>query len=195
MKFKPFADDAERIRAIAKYFPIIEEISDPELKLKTAKVWIRALENCGWDDLEDARFNKDVPEQSLANHIRATTEGTCHVAKAMNAYQNLGLDLDRVIILGLLHDVSKVLEFEPDGKGGSRHTELGKYVQHGFMGAVYAMEEGFSLEYINLIVSHTPESNTKPFAREGMLFAFIDLADADLVALDKIGPTFFNRLH
>ena len=195
MNFPPFADDDARVKAIAKYFPIIEKIGDADLRRKTARVWVRALEECKWNDLEDARFNKDIPGQSLADHVRVVTEGTRALAVVMNRYQNLGLDLDLIIVLGLLHDVSKVLEFEPGGEGGVRHTELGKKIQHGFMGAVYAMEAGFSLDIINLIVSHTPESNTKPLAREGMLFAFVDLADADLVSLEKFGPVFFKRLH
>lgn len=195
MQFSPFTDDDGRVKAIAKYFPIIEKIGDADLRRKTARVWVRALEECRWDAFEDARFNKDIPDQSLLGHIRVVTEGTYELAVLMNRYQNLGLDLDVIIVLGLLHDVSKVLEFEPDGKGGCKRTELGEKVQHGFMGAVYAMEEGFSLDIVNLIVSHTPESNTRPLAREGILSAFVDLADADMVSLEKFEPVFFNRLH
>jgi putative nucleotidyltransferase with HDIG domain len=194
MKFQPFADDDARVEAIAKYFPIIEKINAAELRRKTARVWIRALSDCPWNDLDEACFGPAVPDQTLVDHILVTTEGAYELAVLMNRHQKIGLDLDLIIALGLLHDVSKVFEYEPDGEGG-RYSELGKKVQHGFMGAIYAMEEGFSLDMINLLISHTPQSNTVPVAREGMLFAFIDLADADMLCMEKNGPIFYKRLH
>ncbi len=196
MKFdRVFENDEQRIETIAEYFPVIRKIQDKELAAKTARVWIRVLEECQWEDLEDVVFGVKYPEQNLANHIRVTTEGSYEVARLMNQYQGMELDLDVVITLGLLHDVSKCLEFEPDGQGGGRYSEMGEKVQHGFYGAMYAIEEGFSWDFINLIISHTPQSNTQPVNREGILFAFLDLVDADMVAYPHKDPLFYHRLH
>jgi putative nucleotidyltransferase with HDIG domain len=126
--------------------------------------------------------------------VWVTTEGTYQVAKLMNEYQNMNLDLDMCIVLGMLHDVSKYLEFEPDGQGGVRRSEIGKNIQHGVIGAWYAREAGFSLVFQQLIISHTPMSNIKPCNREGTLFGMIDLADADQLEYGRVPVLWADRI-
>ena len=92
--------------------------------------------------------------------------------------------------IGLLHDVSKLLEYEPDGKGGYQRSSIGEKLQHGFYGAVLAREEGFSEEALHLILTHTPQSKMKPQYKEAILFSYMDLCDADMVFYERGLPLF-----
>ena len=197
MKFNCSVETAaERVEAIAGLFPILKEISDPDLMQKIANVYVRVLQDCKWDSVEDACFNPTFPQQKLVNHIRVTTYSAYATAKYMNEFQQLDMDLDTVLFLGLMHDVCKFLEFEPDNNGGARVSEIGENLQHGVIGAYYAHQEGFSLYWLQLIVSHTPQSNNRPCCKEGFMFGLVDLADADQVAysIDPHYPLFYDKI-
>jgi hypothetical protein len=195
MKFgREFTDNQSYVDAISEYMPIIRLIASEKLRVQTAKVWVAVLKDCAWENVEGCRFGADYSDLSLIGHIRVTTEGTYQVAKLMNEYQNMNLDLDMCIVLGMLHDVSKYLEFEPDGQGGVRRSEIGKNIQHGVIGAWYAREAGFSLVFQQLIISHTPMSNIKPCNREGTLFGMIDLADADQLEYGRVPVLWADRI-
>lgn len=136
MKFNcPINTDAERVEAIAAYFPLLKEIRDRDLQNKIAQIYVNVLQDCEWDDVEAPCFGIHFQQQKLANHIRVTTGSAYAAAKLMNEYQRLDMDLDVVLGLGLLHDVAKFLEFEPDGNGGARYSSIGTYIQHGVAGA------------------------------------------------------------
>lgn len=197
MKFdSPVNTTKECIEAIAAYLPLLCEIKDLDLRGKIAEIYVNVLRDCKWEYVEAACFNPDFQQQKLINHIRVTTEAAYLTAKLMNQYQGLGLDTDTVLGLGLLHDVSKFLEFEPDEEHGARVSSLGKSIQHGVTGAYYAKQAGLSEEWLQLIISHTPQSNNRPCRKEGMMFGLIDLADADQIALayKPESPLFYDKL-
>ena len=83
-----------------------------------------------------------------------------------------------------------------DGNGGARYSSIGTYIQHGVAGAYYAKQAGLSEEWLQLIISHTPQSNNRPCRKEGFMFGLIDLADADQIAMayDKDFPLFYDKL-
>ena len=197
MKFeRPIDTPQERIDVIASYFPLLLEIQNNQLKEQIAEVYVRVLQDCKWEHVEDACFNPHFQQQKLANHIRVTTGSAYATAKLMNEYQDLGMDLDVVLGIGLLHDVSKFLEFEPDDIQGARMSSLGTHIQHGVIGAYYAKQVGLCEEWLQLIISHTPQSNNRPCRKEGFMFGLVDLADADQIAIayDPQFPLFYDKL-
>lgn len=186
----------EKTRAVSQFLPILQQVGDHQLRDRIAEVYVNVLQDSNWERVEDACFGIHFQQQKVVDHIRVVTESAYTAAKLMNQYQNLGLDLDVVLGLGLLHDVSKFLEFEPDGEGGARYSPIGNNIQHGVAGAYYAKKAGFSWEWLQLIISHTPQSNNRPCRREGFLFGLIDLADADQIAIayDPHFPLFYDKL-
>ena len=182
MEFKcELKTDEQRVGAIAKWFPMILKIQNHELALKTANVWIRVLEMCKWETPEQIPWGVKYPSRRLMDHINVVTEGSFILAKLMNDQQGFGMDLDKIIVVGLLHDVSKTIEFEPDDKDGVRYSEIGLNVQHAVMGGTYALDAGISMDIVNMIMSHTPQSNTKSKYPEGFIVTFVDSADADTI--------------
>ncbi len=172
---------------IRQVFPIIEQLSDTKLAESIASIWMKALKMSNWKHIEDACFSPVLEKGiRLVDHVNVTTTiASVEMAKLINKYQGEEFDLDRIIALGLLHDVSKLLEYTPDEDGGYKRSEIGEKIQHGFFGALLAHEEGLSTEMLHLILTHTPQSKMKPQYKEAVLFSHMDLCDADILFYGK----------
>src|SRR5512139_1381051 len=129
---------------------VLERIQDTDLRNKVVKTWLLACERGGWRSLDEL---KKMPFTLLTNchginfiqHTLAVTEGAYGLAKAQEgAYTKLPykLDTDRLLAGGLLHDVGKLLEVEPDGKGGFRKSRSGTCLRHPISGTTLAHEAG-----------------------------------------------------
>jgi 23S rRNA maturation-related 3'-5' exoribonuclease YhaM len=87
--------------------------------------------------------------------------------------------MDFLIISAVLHDVSKLLEYEQrDGKEVLSRT--GELYPHGFHGARMAFEAGLPEEIVHIIATHAPTSSEIPKVAEGLILHYCDLIDADL---------------
>ena len=97
---------------IAELFPIIREIRNQDLADRIAAVWLRAWGMSKWERLEDACFNPDIQERDcrLVDHVNVTTIASLQMAKLIERYQGESFDYERILTIGLLHDVSKLLE-------------------------------------------------------------------------------------
>jgi len=174
-----------------KTFPIGEKIGNKELLDQIARIWKRALEMSKWEKVEDVCFNTAIKDnQRLVDHVNVVSICSYEMGKTIEKYQGEMFDYDRLLALCLLHDVSKVLEFEPDGNGGFRNSDIGNYIQHGVYGAILAREEGMNVEMQHLILTHTPLSKLRPQFKEAILFSHIDLCDADMVFYERGLPLF-----
>ena len=89
------------------------------------------------------------------------------------------MDLDVLLAGGLLHDASKLLELEPDGKNGTE-SKKGKLFQHAFLGAHKALLEELPDEVVHIIISHTGKSRVVPQTPEAVILFAVDIADADI---------------
>jgi hypothetical protein len=128
--------DIERLFA-----SILGRIENEELRRKTVRAWVLASERGGWetvDELQAMPFTllTNTRGVSFIEHTIAVTEGAYALAKAQAAaYRQMPyrVDYDRLLAGGLLHDVGKLLEFEPDGRteaspwaGGPGPLDLGE---------------------------------------------------------------------
>ena len=180
---------------MSELFPIIDEIKDPETAQKITDVWKELFEQCTWDSVEEINFCPGINNFTLLSHINVATEGTLALSRVVRKHQDIDFDEDMIITLGLLHDVCKLVEYTSDGKGGSVKTELGRKWQHGAAGAIAAHNAGFDLDMVHLIFTHTPLSKMKPEIKEGILFCYADLADADMLFEDNAQPIFLGSGH
>jgi putative nucleotidyltransferase with HDIG domain len=164
------------LAAVKKALPEIDLLEDSEIKEKVARIWAMAWRESTWGKLEDACFAPDISGASLVDHVRVTAQGSMALAEIIEQIQGIKIDRQRLLLLALLHDVSKLVEYE-DG----RKTDMGQLIQHGFYGAHLALNEGFPLEIVHEILTHTPQSKMRPNFLEGILLAHIDYGDADLI--------------
>jgi len=174
--------------------PWIGRIGDEELRDKVLDAWMLALSRSGYATVEALRkmpftLLTDCKGIGFIEHTLAVTAGAVGLAQAqMSHYGRLPYEIDmgRLVAGGLLHDVGKLLEIEPDGKGGYRKSRNGYCVRHPISGAAVAAEAGLPDEVINCIACHAKEGEGRPQTLETVLIHQADYATFDpLVMLQK----------
>lgn len=168
------------IETVARYLPIIKEMKDRAMAEKVAKSWLQMLEMSPYNDISEPKFATGT-EVSMIDHVNSTTELALAMAEILKKYHGLELDKDRLIALGLMHDLDKMIEYVRDEKGEIVHSRSSELIQHGVMSAMVARDQGFDEEMLHLILTHTGQQKMKPAFLEGMLFSYADNADYDIM--------------
>ncbi|HID72241.1 MAG TPA: HDIG domain-containing protein, partial [Thermoplasmata archaeon] len=145
-------------------------IKDPELVEKVVDTWVLACSVGDWKNVEELKkipftLLTDTQGISFIQHTAAVTDGAYALAKAqLENYQKMPykIDFDRLVAGALLHDVGKLLEIEPDGKGGYRKSLSGKCTRHPISGAILAAQMGLDEKLINTIACHAKEGEGRP---------------------------------
>ena len=174
--------------------PWIGRIQDEDLREKVLDAWALAISRSGYErvqDLEKMPFTllTDCRGIGFVEHTLAVTAGAVGLAQAQVSHCGklpYPIDMDRLVAGGLLHDVGKLLEIEPDGKGGHRKSRSGFCMRHPVSGAALAQEVGLPEEVINCIACHAKEGEGRPQTLETVLIHQADYATFDpLVMLQK----------
>jgi putative nucleotidyltransferase with HDIG domain len=169
---------------IGLFGPQLEMISDESIREMVVKAWSLGLKRGGWkkiDDLMNMPFTllTETHGVNFIEHTIAVTEGAIGLAVAQKeSYSKMpyDIDMDRLVAGGLLHDVGKLLEIEPDGEGGWRKSRSGKCARHPISGAILASEVGFPEEYVNTIACHAKEGEGRPQVIETVLIHQADFS-------------------
>jgi len=172
---------------------LLEQIGDEGLRALVVDTWVEGCREGGWQDLdqlEDMPFTllTDCHGINFIQHTAAVTAGALALGRAMVEYQDLPytIDFDLLVAGGLLHDVGKLMEIEPDGKGGYRRSHAGRCARHPVSGAILAGRMGLSQEVINVIACHAKEGEGRPQRVETVLVHQADFATFDpLVMMAK----------
>ncbi|WP_434311437.1 HD domain-containing protein [Hominifimenecus sp. rT4P-3] len=159
--------------------PQIEQIEDAALRDKVVKAWELAYQYGNFENLKTARFNPFCDYVTLCQHTRSVTEGSICLAKILQKEYQYDIDMDAVISIAALHDISKLLENTPKEDGGIQKTEVGRSYQHGFFSAYYSLQAGLPHKISAAILAHTHQTKTLPTSLEGILVTYADLSDAD----------------
>jgi putative nucleotidyltransferase with HDIG domain len=170
-------------------------IKDPELRAKVVNTFVLACDRGGWHSVEELKrapftLLTDPLGVSFIEHTIAVTEGAAALGRAQaDAYAKLpyAIDFDRLYAGGLLHDVGKLLEIEPDGKGGFRKSLSGQYARHPVSGAILAAECGLPGDILNIIVCHAKEGEGRPQVVEAVLIHQADFATFDPLVMKQKG--------
>jgi len=174
--------------------PWIGRIGDEDLREKVLDTWEKAVGLSAYDSAE--AFAKmpftlltDCRGISFVEHTLAVTAGAVGLAQAQAAHYSdppYAVDMDRLIAGGLLHDVGKILEIEPDGEGGYRKSRSGMCMRHPISGVALAYEAGLPDEVLNCIGCHAKEGEGRPQTVETVLIHQADYATFNpLVMLQK----------
>ena len=173
----------------------LARIQDPALRAKVIKTFVLACERGGWESVEALRkmpftLLTDPLGVNFVEHTIAVTEGAAALGRAQaETYAKLPyvIDFDRLYAGGLLHDVGKLLEIEPDGKGGFRKSLSGQYARHPVSGAILAAECGLPGDILNIIVCHAKEGEGRPQVVETILIHQADFATFDPLVMKQKG--------
>jgi putative nucleotidyltransferase with HDIG domain len=173
----------------------LARIGNGELRAKVVETFVLACRRGGWESIDAV---KTIPFTLLTEthginfveHTIAVTEGAAALGRAqIEAYAGLpyAIDFDRLYAGGLLHDVGKLLEIEPDGRGGFRKSLAGRQARHPVSGAILASECGLPGDIINIIVCHAKEGEGRPQVVEAVLVHQADFATFDPLVMKQKG--------
>ena len=84
-----------------------------------------------------------------------------------------------------MHDLSKVVEIEPKGDDEPGYSELNQMFPHAVYGAFVAMSQDLPVKVINLILSHSRLTGTRPQTPEAVLLHYLDYGMADVLRSHK----------
>ncbi|MEO0005782.1 MAG: HD domain-containing protein [candidate division WOR-3 bacterium] len=174
--------------------PQLKRIGDKNLRTQVVEVWVQAAKEGGWGSIEELlnmpfTLLTDTKGINIVEHTIAVTEGALALAQAqINSYKSMPykINLDRLVAGALLHDVGKLVEVEPDGKGGFKKSKAGELTRHPIAGAVIAAKVGLPRDVINTIACHAKEGEGAPKVLETVLIHQADFATFDpLVMMQK----------
>ncbi len=193
------AIDAEGIRAL---FPEVDRIEDAALRQGVIDIWLDIAAQCDWDDF--AEIPKNLGSEAgrgLLGHIQGVTKMAISLAEIAQAQHGTPCDMDMLIAACLLHDVSKVVECEPDPDAAptngpvkpARKSEIGAKIQHGVYAAHKVFEKNLPTHLAHLVVTHTHASNVRTPTFEGACLFYADYADSDAGIIPTGGTSFAQR--
>jgi putative nucleotidyltransferase with HDIG domain len=173
----------------------LARIKDGDLRGKVVKAFVLACERGNWRTVADLKrmpftLLTDTHGVSFIEHTVAVTEGAAALGRAQaDAYAQMpyAINFDRLYAGGLLHDVGKLLEIEPDGRGGFRKSLSGQYARHPVSGAILAAECGLPGDILNIIVCHAKEGEGRPQVVETVLIHQADFATFDPLVMKQKG--------
>ena len=175
----------------ADFLPRIE---DATLRQQVVDCWFEGCKEGNWSSVEQLEA---MPFTLLTytrgfnfiQHCRAVTAGAEGLAKALNTYMGGVLDIDPDVLIagGLLHDLGKLMEIEPDGDGGYRKSHAGRCARHPISGAILAGKLGVAQEVVNVIACHAKEGVGRPQRIETVLVHQADFATFNPLVMLKKG--------
>lgn len=181
-------DDIGRIREL---IPEIALIVDPALREAVESIWQQAWRGSDWVELTDVPKNPTSPRApqrvpdawTLVTHTRAVVQLALPAAETIKALHGIDFDRDALLVLAVLHDVSKLLEYTGT-RDAITKSRTGELIQHGIYGAFLMWQHGLPVELVHGVISHTPSSNVLPQTHEALVVRYVDFLDTDSMLLD-----------
>ena len=189
-------------QGLTELFPEILEIENPKLKQGVIDIWLDVAAASPWEHFEDIPKNlKAERYRPLIPHIRGTTLNALSLAEIAKKLHGTPYDRDLLISVCLLHDVTKILESEPDPEGtptsGSvlpaRKSEIGKAMPHAAYAAHLVLEKGLPIRLAHLIITHTNDCNKRGIGWEASLLFYADFTDTDAGIIPTGAKTYSQR--
>jgi putative nucleotidyltransferase with HDIG domain len=175
--------------SIIQALPELALIQNETYRKVVIDIWEEAFVKSGWEKLEDVPKSGDVKEYSNLQHTRSVTLQAVACAEVIEKTYQFKIDKDILVTAALLHDISKVFEYDKEGK----KTKYGKLIQHAVYAAQKAEEHHLPLEVQHLIITHTGLSKIMPQTIEAIILHYVDYLDSDVLlhALNK--PLFLKK--
>ena len=195
---QPTSTDADLTR-IHTLLPELDDIADTGLRTTVATIWQEFWRDSQWTDLAEIAKNPSAtqaPERTpdawtLVTHTRAVARLAVQAGETMQELHGIPFDRDALIALALLHDVSKIVEYE-GSRQQVRKSQIGELIQHGVLAAAKMHQHGLPVEMVHGVVAHTPTSNTFPRTHEALIIRYVDFLDTDVMLLDAGLPLYLS---
>jgi putative nucleotidyltransferase with HDIG domain len=164
-------------------FPELAGISDAKLRSGVKAVWMELWEASPFESIEDVPTSPEIPGSHI-RHCHAVLALALAAADVFEKHHGVVVNRDVLIAAGLLQDVSKLVEYEPDGES-SGYTDAGRRYPHGFLGAHAALSHGLPAEVCEIILTHSPTATRFPASLEGKILYYADQLDVIAIFGDR----------
>lgn len=176
---------------LTEIFPEITAIEDQDLRDQVLAAWQIACDETGitpgtlrglqWQPPEQARLG--IEDADLVEHVRAVTQGARALGEVMIERRGEDLSLDVVHAGGLVHDVSKLYEYD---YSTGRHTAIGDRVGHPHYGLYVAGSVGLPVDVLHIIISHSSRTGVEPATLEAEIVRRADEVAAAAIRLQGV---------
>ena len=177
---------------VVEVFPEVEQIADAVLREGVLEAWAHACEDAGIETAAELRALPWLPTvqrdlgipadaERLVPHVRDVTAGAVSLAGALVARRSTEIDTDLLVAGALVHDVSKLAEF--DGMDATATYDL---LGHPYWGVHVVARAGLPVELAHVVLSHTSRTNVEPAFLEAELVRRADEAAASAIRLEYL---------
>lgn len=183
---------------IQKELPEIDQIADQNLRAKTTEAWAYAIAQSSFTSIRQippagTPGYQEAHRGDQTDHLRGVTRLSVGIAQEMQAaYPELEVDMDVVLAGGLLHDVGKAWEFDPERikRWSGEQKRYGRpSIRHPAMGAHICLTVGLPEEIAHIAMAHSGEGELLVRSLECMIVHKADYAFWDvLLAGGKLKP-------
>ncbi len=166
--------------------PELRLIEEKELRDKTLKVWLDAMERAGWEimDLAEMPFTLLIKhtDVNLITHTRAVTLASLKIAEVLLAEYpgKISIHRDHLLSGAILHDVGKLFEYRRE-KGEFVKSREGELLRHPISGAAFAFAHGLPQEVVHIIAAHSKEGDGSRRTVEAVIINHADFVNFDVL--------------
>ena len=174
----------DRTERVIEAFPEIESIEDEALREGVLTAWTTAMADNDIHDLAGLHWYPpvqtalDLPDETLVPHVREVVAAAMGLVDVIE--DRRGLDLDRATVLAaaLLHDVSKLYEFD-----GDEPTAVEELLGHPHYGIHVAAAAGLPVEVQHAVAAHSSNTAIEPATIEAEIVCRADEVAASAIKL------------
>ncbi len=173
--------------AVRAAFPELEAIGDEDLRAGVVEAWTTALEETDVTDLGDVAWlpptqrELGLADEGLVEHVREVTACAVALAETLQERRAVDLSLDTVVAGAIVHDVSKLAEFD-----GMDATPVYDLLGHPYYGVYIVFAADLPVELAHVVLSHTSRTSVEPATLEA---AVVARADEIAAAAIRAGAT------
>lgn len=169
----------EELPSIRAELPEVDLIDDVVLRGQVCTVWASFLKDSAFSSIADAPALPGLPKYDLCRHTRQVVKNAVALSTSEVEFWEESCDLDALVAGALLHDASKLVEYD---RGDGRLTDIGEHLLHAQIGGVRCLEAGIAPKVAYLVAMHPftpPHVHIRPKYVELVLLTWADLAAVD----------------
>jgi len=176
---------------IVDVFPEIDGIDDDSLRTGVETAWttaagingvdIEALSDVPWLPSVQRELGIPAADETLVDHVRDVTACAVSLSEELVARRDADLDLDIVLAGALVHDVSKLYEYD-----GMETTAVGDLLGHPHYGVAVVSRAGLPVEIAHITLSHSSRTSVEPATLEAEVVRRADEVAAAAIRLTAV---------
>lgn len=169
---------------VRESFPELDAIDDHDIRHGVEDAWRTAMTETGVEDLASVPWyppvqrRLDIEGETLVDHVRDVSTIAIDLAETLVERRGTDLSIDIVIAGALVHDVSKLYEFD-----GLEDTDVQRLLGHPHYGVHVVAAADLPVAVQHVVLSHSGLTSVEPATIEAEI---VHTADAIAAAAIEI---------